>query len=86
VLPQINSPVYPRFIEARNGIALDELQAHTGMFGAKTNDGYYDLGLETAKLIREAITHSKGVDQHEEEVEQDEVEKITCTLEGIRIN
>ncbi|EEB86760.1 hypothetical protein MPER_16165, partial [Moniliophthora perniciosa FA553] len=33
-----------------------EVQAHTGMFAANTNDGYYNLGLETARLIRDALT------------------------------
>ena len=33
------------------------MQAHTGMFKASTNDGYYELGLETMKLIKEAIAN-----------------------------
>jgi hypothetical protein len=45
---------------ARNGLAPDELEAHTGMFSGKTNDGYYDLGLQTAKFIREAVMSSRG--------------------------
>jgi len=40
---------------ARNGLAADEVEAHTGMFSGKTNDGYYDLGLQTAQVIREAV-------------------------------
>ncbi|CAK5265010.1 unnamed protein product [Mycena citricolor] len=44
------------FILARNGLAADEIQAHTGMFSAQTNDGYYDLGLQTANLIKDALT------------------------------
>ena len=31
------------------------------MFGPRTNDGYYELGLQTANLIREAIDRSKGI-------------------------
>lgn len=30
------------------------------MFEPSTNDGYYELGLETAKLIREAVGMSRG--------------------------
>jgi hypothetical protein len=45
----------------KNSLALDELQAHTGMFGPKTNDGYYELGLETAKIIRESVMLCRGV-------------------------
>ncbi|THH04039.1 hypothetical protein EW146_g10285 [Bondarzewia mesenterica] len=48
------------FLEARNGVAADEVQAHIGMFGASTNDGYYELGLMTAGLIREAILKDKA--------------------------
>nr|GAT58178.1 predicted protein [Mycena chlorophos] len=55
VLPRKSSPAGSRFIMARNGIAANEVDAHTGMFSAKTNDGYYDLGLEAAKAIRSAV-------------------------------
>ena len=55
VLPKRLSLEYPFFIQARNGVSPDELQAHTGMFSGKTNDGYYDLGLATAKLIQESV-------------------------------
>ncbi|KAG6833916.1 hypothetical protein H0H87_007927 [Tephrocybe sp. NHM501043] len=55
VLPKRASPEYTYFSPARNNKALDEIQAHTGMFGAKTNDGYYDLGLATAKIIRDSL-------------------------------
>ena len=43
-----------------NYIAEDEISAHTGMFEAATNNSYYGLGLEVAKIIREAITTSRG--------------------------
>lgn len=56
VLPKRTSREHSYFLQARNGVAPDELQAHTGMFSGKTNDGYYDLGLVTAKIIREALT------------------------------
>lgn len=31
------------------------------MFNAKTNDGYYDLGLKTAEFIRQAVHKSRSV-------------------------
>lgn len=31
-----------------------------GMFGPSTNDSYYALGLETAKMIRDAVAISRG--------------------------
>jgi hypothetical protein len=31
------------------------------MFNPRTNDGYYELGLQTANLVREAIDRSKGI-------------------------
>ncbi|KAJ7765059.1 hypothetical protein DFH07DRAFT_737928 [Mycena maculata] len=58
VLPKKNAPAEPYFILARNGLAPNEVDAHTGMFAGKTNDGFYDLGLLTAQLIREAVIKS----------------------------
>ncbi|KAJ7178975.1 hypothetical protein C8R46DRAFT_1323205 [Mycena filopes] len=58
-LPKKNARVEPHFVEARNGLAVDELEAHTGMFSGKTNDGYYDLGLQTANIIREAVMSTR---------------------------
>lgn len=43
------------FIEQRNGLAADEIQAHIGMFEAATNDGYYEMGLKAARAVREAL-------------------------------
>jgi len=43
------------FVPARNKQAADEVQGHTGMFDGRTNDGYYNLGLTTANVIRTAI-------------------------------
>jgi hypothetical protein len=67
VLPHASSPFATHFLPARNSIAPDELQAHTGMFGGKTNDGYYDLGLATAKLVRHAVMITRGIVEHEEQ-------------------
>jgi len=36
------------------------------MFSAKSNDGYYALGLETSKIIREAVNIGRGLVQDDE--------------------
>ncbi|KAK2466069.1 hypothetical protein APHAL10511_001711 [Amanita phalloides] len=56
VLPKLYAPAALHFLPAKNGLASDEIQAHVGMFAAATNDGYYELGLAAAKIIREALT------------------------------
>jgi hypothetical protein len=61
VLPKKNTKAAPHFVLARNGLASDELEAHTGMFSGKTNDGYYDLGLQAAQVIREAVISARGI-------------------------
>ena len=38
----------------------DEIEAHTGMFAAQTNDGYYKLGLEAAAVVRGAVELSRA--------------------------
>ncbi|KAL4081614.1 hypothetical protein V8B97DRAFT_1913612 [Scleroderma yunnanense] len=58
VLPARSSPVFANYIIARNSHASDEVQAHMGMFDPTQNDGYYELGLETAKIIREIVVRS----------------------------
>ena len=66
ILPPKSSKSISHFTPASNNIAPDELQAHTGIFSAKTNDGYYTLGLETSKIIREAVNIGRGLVQDEE--------------------
>lgn len=66
VLPTKNSKAFSYFTPASNSLAPDELQAHTGMFTAKTNDGYYGLGLETSKIIREAVNIGRGLIEDKE--------------------
>jgi hypothetical protein len=61
VLPKYRSRAAPHFLQARNNIASDEIQGHTGMFAGTTNDGYYQLGLDTAGVIREAVMSSRGI-------------------------
>ncbi|KAI0353486.1 hypothetical protein OH77DRAFT_1497209 [Trametes cingulata] len=61
VLPRPNTPLGSHFVANRNTLASDEIQAHTGMFDSKTNDGYYQLGLSTAQLVREAVHRHRAV-------------------------
>lgn len=60
ILPQPNTQYAQYFIQAHNSLASDEVAAHTGMFQATSNDGYYDLGLRTAEAIREAVASSRS--------------------------
>lgn len=61
VLPKYGSRSTDHFIPASNSIAPDEVQGHTGMFGGNTNDGYYQLGLAAANIIRDAVLSSRGI-------------------------
>ncbi|KAI0650270.1 hypothetical protein C8Q79DRAFT_901409 [Trametes meyenii] len=61
VLPRPNTPLGAHFVANRNTLASDEIQAHTGMFDSKTNDGYYELGLSTAQLVRVAVQRHRAV-------------------------
>jgi len=60
ILPQPNTQYAPYFVQAHNSLALDEVAAHTGMFQGTSNDGYYDLGLQTAQAVREAVVSCRG--------------------------
>jgi len=57
ILPYKNAPAAGHFIPAPNTLAADETAAHTGMFAAATNSGYYALGLRIAEIIGEAIVN-----------------------------
>ncbi|KIJ20310.1 hypothetical protein PAXINDRAFT_7558 [Paxillus involutus ATCC 200175] len=59
VLPPRSSPVFRHYHPAPNCVAADEVQAHMGMFKPGSNDGYYQLGLGTAQIIREAVMRSR---------------------------
>ncbi|KAJ3509253.1 hypothetical protein NLJ89_g5321 [Agrocybe chaxingu] len=61
VLPKYGSCAKESFLPANNGIAANEIEGHTGMFSAATNDGYYQLGLTSAQIIRDAIQTSRGI-------------------------
>lgn len=58
VLPSRSSPAFSNYIISKNSIASDEVQGHMGMFEPTQNDGYYELGLQTVKIIREAAARS----------------------------
>jgi hypothetical protein len=60
VLPSKSAPAFAHFIPACNKVTTDEIQAHMQMFSAESNDGYYQLGLETAKLIQQALVVSQS--------------------------
>ncbi|CAL1701039.1 unnamed protein product [Somion occarium] len=55
ILPKSSTRYASHFLPANNSLASDEISAHTGMFDAKTNDGYYELGLMAAQLIRDVV-------------------------------
>lgn len=61
VLPKYGSRAKTHFLPASNSVAPDEIHGHTGMFSATTNDGYYELGLESTNLIRDAIMAGLGI-------------------------
>jgi hypothetical protein len=79
--------VADHFVKAPNGLANDEIQAHTGMFEAKTNDGYYQLGLETARVIREAVMLTRGVVEAESEKVKHDIaanEELTSAMREVK--
>ena len=79
--------VADHFLTAPNGLASDEIQAHTGMFEAKTNDGYYQLGLETSRVIREAVMLARGVVEAESEKVKHDIaanEELTSAMRHVR--
>ncbi|KAJ3576203.1 hypothetical protein NP233_g612 [Leucocoprinus birnbaumii] len=55
VQPKRTSREVKYFTPMKNKRAIDEVEGHTGMFDARTNDGYYNLGLVAANAIREAV-------------------------------
>jgi len=61
VLPKYQSRAKNHFMPANNGVANNEIEGHTGMFSASTNDGYYRLGIVCANLIRDAVMMSRGL-------------------------
>jgi len=50
VLPRRGANGAEAFVAAHNKLAQDEVAAHISMFDPKINDGYYALGLATARV------------------------------------
>ncbi|KAI0268345.1 hypothetical protein BC834DRAFT_688066 [Gloeopeniophorella convolvens] len=65
VLPKGSSDASQHFVPAHNTLAEDEVRAHVGMFEPGKNDGYYQLGLEAAAVIRQAMGKDSVVEQNE---------------------
>lgn len=62
-LPESSSSAFQYFVPAPNSLAEDEVRAHVGMFDPGKNDGYYQLGLEAAALIRRVVEDEGAVPQ-----------------------
>ena len=54
-LPGSTEDSLQHFLPARNSLAENEVRAHVSMFEPERNDGYYQLGLEVAAVIRQAL-------------------------------
>lgn len=62
VLPKRGSRDASLWEPTKNRLAQDEVGAHVSMFNPKENDGYYDLGLRTAHIVREAMVAQSAQD------------------------
>jgi len=65
IVPQSTSEAFQYHTPNVNSIAEDEIQAHTGMFEAPINDGFYDLGLRTVDIILRAMEEVAEVEERE---------------------
>jgi len=83
ILPPRTSPIAAHFLPARNTQAADEIQAHTNMFNPSANDGYYQLGLETAKIIREAVMSARGIKEDNDTEARKDVEAAAAMKETL---
>lgn len=83
ILPQRTSRIAAHFIPARNNQAADEVQAHTNMFNPRSNDGYYQLGLDTAKIIREAVMSARGITESDDTEARKDVEAAAAMEETL---
>lgn len=61
ILPETSSRAFQHFVPAPNTLAEDEVRAHVSMFDPGKNDGYYQLGLEAAAVIRQSIEDKGAV-------------------------
>ncbi|KAG0709797.1 hypothetical protein DFH29DRAFT_14809 [Suillus ampliporus] len=83
ILPPRTSPIAAHFLPARNTQAADEVQAHTNMFNPRFNDGYYQLGLDTAKIIREAVMSARGITENDDTEARKDVEAAVAMEEAL---
>ena len=87
-MPYKDAPAAGYFIPAPNTLAADEIAAHTGMFVAATNSGYYTLGLRTAEIIGEAIANlgddekTMGVNEVINQTEEMERNRVEVERDG----
>ncbi|KAF9509853.1 hypothetical protein BS47DRAFT_1373410 [Hydnum rufescens UP504] len=65
ILPRSTTEAFQYHTANINSIAEDEIQAHTGMFEAPINDGFYDLGLKTVDIILRAMEEVEEVEKRE---------------------
>ena len=88
-MPYKDAPAAGHFIPAPNTLAADEIAAHTGMFTATTNSGYYALGLRTAEIIGEAIVNlgddekTMGVNEVINQAEEMERNRAEVERDGV---
>lgn len=89
ILPYKDVPAAGHFIPAPNTLATDEIAAHTGMFAAATNPGYYELGLRTAEIIGGAIVNlgdderTMGVNEVMNQAEEMERNRVEVGRDGV---
>jgi len=60
-LPETSSSAFQHFVPAPNTLAEDEVRAHVSMFDPAKNDGYYQLGLDAAAIIRRIVEDEGAV-------------------------
>jgi hypothetical protein len=65
IVPRSTSEAFQYHTPNINSIAEDEIRAHTGMFEAPINDGFYDLGLRTVEIIMRAMEEVGEVEERE---------------------
>ncbi|KAL1405372.1 hypothetical protein Q8F55_009003 [Vanrija albida] len=60
IVPSASGATADAWIPASNTRASDEVEAHTGMFNPRTNDGFYDLGLAVVRDLGLRLQETLG--------------------------